>query len=269
MSEEFEVLRELVEARVVSETRAPADEDVRTEDFDPFHHTRNRLGQFRDVDDKMRDMQVGAYIDLFKFIRRDSLPDVTSGRLTKTANGYAITIIQDEKSYTFSHIGNLDKPGFLYLLQKIKKSVDEHRQRASVGLSGERIRPMSDRPTNVSRLPKRRVHKPTDRVDDVVIEQNGGFTPTGADTIENVAGDPDGAHWVLGVWDPVEFQTYDLSPADRNFLTKHVAAIAYKVRPGVDPEIDYFTSADFAKKRMSVLRSKYGVPEVTGIRPVQ
>ena len=213
-------------------------------------------------------MQDGAWIDLFKFVRRSAFPDITSGRLTKNPEGYTITIIQSGVAYNFSHSGTLDKASFLTMLEDVKRSVDEHRMRTSAGITTERTRPMSGRKP-VAKMPPRKVNKPTDRIDDVVIEQNGGFTITGSDTIENAAGDPDGAHWVFASWDPVEFDTYDLSPVDRNFLRKHVAAIAYKVRPGVDPEIDYFTTADFARERISMLQSKYGIPEVAGIRSVQ
>jgi len=213
-------------------------------------------------------MQDGSWIDLFKFVRRAALPDITSGRLTKTPTGYTVTVVQDGTAHNFSHEGSLDKNSFLSMLGDIKKFIDEKRVGASKGISGERVRPMSGRKP-VANMPDRRVHKPTDRVDDVVIEQNSGFTVTGADSIENVAGDPDGEHWVYASWDPIEFDTYDLSPADRNFLRKHVAAIAHKVRPGVEPEIDYFTTVEFARNRMAMLRSKHGVPKVTGIRPVQ
>ncbi len=270
MSEDLEVFTELIEARVVNETRAPADEDVRVKDFDPFHHARNRLGRFRDTDDKIRDMQTGAYIDLFRFVRRNYLPDVSAGRLTKTADGYNISVMQNGVTYNFGHQGNLDKAGLSYLVQKVRAAMDQHRMASSSqGIAAERVRTTFGRETNVQNPPSRKVHKPTDRVDDVVQEQNRGFSPTGADSIENVAGNLDGEHWVLGVWDPVEFNSYDLSPADRNFLTKHVAAIAHKVRPGAEPDIDYFTTADFAKKRIAVLQAKHGVPKVSGIRSMQ
>jgi hypothetical protein len=213
-------------------------------------------------------MQEGAQIDLFRFVRRAYLPDVTSGQLVKTSGGYSIAVQQSGVTYNFSHSGNLDKPGLLYLVEKVKKSLQERRTAASQGISAERIRPMTGRKP-VTKMPDRRVHKPTDRVDDVVMEQNGGFTPTGAGSIQNMAGDADGDHWVMATWDPIEFDTYDLSPGDRNFLKKHVAAIAHKVGPGAEPEIDYFTTADLAKERISVLQSKYGVPKVSGIRPMQ
>jgi hypothetical protein len=213
-------------------------------------------------------MQDGSWIDLFKFVRRSVLSDITSGRLTKTPSGYTVTIVQDGAAQNFTHEGSLDKQSFVVMLDDIQKYMNEQRVKTSKGISAERARPMSGRKP-VANLPDRRVHKPTDRVDDVVVEQNGGFTVTGADSIENVAGDPDGEHWVYASWDPVEFDTYDLSSADRNFLRKHIAAIAHKVRPGEKPEIDYFTTTQFARNRMDMLRSKHGVPKVTGIRSMQ
>lgn len=178
---------------------------------------------------------------------------------------------QSGLNYNFSHQGNLDRDGLSYLVQRIKVAMEKHRKTATPGVAAEQVRSMGQRSvqTTVDNSRKRKVHKPTDRVDDVVQEQNGGFSPTGADSIQNVAGNLDGEHWVLAVWDPVEYNTYDLSSADRNFLIKHVAAIAHKVRPGAEPDIDYFTAADAAKKRIAMLQGKYGVPRISGIRPMQ
>jgi hypothetical protein len=113
------------------------------------------------------------------------------------------------------------------------------------------------------------MYKPTDSVNSAVVEQSGGFTTTGTSTIQNMAGNPTGEHWVLSTWNPIEFGSYDLSQEDREFLHNNTAAIAYKSQPGSKPVIDYFATEQLAREELIVLQNKNGVPNMAPIRPVR
>lgn len=239
---------------------------VENPDFDPFLHPRNRLGKFRDVNNKIRDMQAGSSIDVFRFVKRAALPGITSGRLVRTINGYTLSLRKGDEYFSYQHGGPMSRDDLMALIQQAESeldfsqlSVDERRE---LGL------PVGLRPgQNLTEEGTLQSKRGSPKVDAVVIEQNGGLTVTGVPNAQrDVAGDHDGEHWIKATWDPSEFDRYQLGDTDREFLKANTAAIAYKTEPGGIPQIEYFTNENEMVKKWDLLRSQHGTVDST-IRP--
>lgn len=201
----------------------------------------------------MRNLKEGGRIGIFKFVKRVALPGVESGELMRTENGYLINIVKDGNKYSYAHEGNLDKNTVLQTLKQIQATLDysklTQQERDSVGLSA-----VAPKRSN------RGSGKPTDKIDAVVIERSGGFTIGGLQSPSYIAGDPTDEHWVMASWNSTDYDLYDINSVDREFLRRHLAAIAYKVNPGAEPEIDYFTTPQLAINRLIMLQQKHGAP---------
>lgn len=220
------------------------------------------------MDLKIRDLQVGSWIDIYKFIKRDALAGVTSGRLTKTDGGYTISLVRNGATHAYPYVGeNLDRDGLYKILRHMGGDVaPENVIDASTKYT---VSAQQARAPEVNVAGRRQLYKPTDSVNSAVVEQSGGFTTTGTNTIRNVAGNPVGEHWVLSSWTPVEFSNYNLSQEDRQFLHDNTAAVAFKSQPGSKPEINYFATEQLARDELTVLQSKNGVPSMVPIRSVR
>lgn len=232
----------------------------RSADFDPFLHPRNRIGKFRDVDNKIRDLQQGQSIDIFRFVKRMALPGVQAGKLTKTDIGYRIDLQHGKEVLNRVWDGPINKDDLANYLYEVEGDLDftqlERDEKLEMGL------PVGRRPgQSVSEDGVRNSRRGTPAVDAAVISQNGGLVPTGTDDPANIAGDPEGEHWVMATWDPDEYKQYELSPKDKEFLQKNVAAVAHRGEPGGEPTIEYFSNPDEAKASLLVKQNQEGAPQ--------
>lgn len=180
-----------------------------------------------------------------------------SGRLVRTDDGYIITVNKGGTLYSYNHTGPMNKEDLLQIINQVKTNLDysklSNEDRRSLGMPVKR-------PRSVTEGGALRIRKASNRVDAVVKEQNGGFTVTGTDPADNVAGVVDGEHWIKVTWNPVEYGVYDLSERDRDYLSRHVAAIAHKTEPGAEPQIEYFTNVRLADRKFEMLKAKHGTP---------
>lgn len=242
--------------------RGNPDRLARTQTFDPFVHPRNRVGKFRDVNNKIRDLQEGSSIDIFRFVKRIALPGVQTGVMTKTPTGYQINLQHGKETITKTFDGPMTKDDLAILLEQVQQNLDftslTRDEKLSLGL------PAGRRPgQTVSEDGVRNSRQGTPAVDAVVVAQNGGLTPTGTDNPDNVAGSVDGEHWVMATWEPNEYDIYKLNPEDMKFLETHVAAIAHRTEAGGVPTIEYYSTVQEAQSSLGVKQNQTGVPTET------
>ena len=187
-------------------------------------------------------------MDIFKFVKRDAIPEVTSGKVIKMAGGYQINLIRNDQVYNYFHQGNLDKKALLSTIKQIRAVSDFN---VSRGADPSYNKPFRGR---------RSGGKPTQVIDDAVVELSGGFTVGGLQNRTYLAGDPSGEHWIMSAWNASNFDLFDINDNTREFLRRHLSAIAYKANPGAEPEIDYFTTSQLAMNRLLMLQQKHGAP---------
>jgi hypothetical protein len=179
-----------------------------------------------------------------------------SGRLVKTSDGYEITIVKDNDKYSYPHEGNLDKNSLLQTLKQIQATLDSQNTQQSRNAEPSYEKPFRGR---------RSAGKPSEVVDAAVIEHSGGFTIGGLQDPSYIAGSPDNEHWIMASWRPEAFDLFDMSDSNRQFLRRHLAAIAYKAAVGASPDIDYFSTPQMAINRLTMLQQKHGAPGGTAI----
>lgn len=180
------------------------------------------------------------------------LPGVTSGRLTRTDDGYLLSVVKGDSQFTYGHTGPLDREGLIEMVGKVQQELNLPAEgEAKIVVARNRVEAASGK-----RIKER---KASARIQAVVTEQNGGFAITGTDS-ENIAGDPNGEHWIRATWDPAEFDKYSLGNVDRAYITSHTSAIAYKSQPGETPEIEFFANDYLAIRKFEMLRTKHGWP---------
>ena len=198
---------------------------------DPFNHPRDRRGYFRDNNKKLEDLPEDQKINLFSFVSKDKLPHIRNAYLQRVdQNTTKIEMNIGGQKIVHYYRGPLTGPG---LLEYVSGFQTDNLDKQEVAITVD------------SRS----------KIDSMVIDKAYGFsTESGLP----MAGDPEGEHWVLFYWGRGFFDE-EMSDQEREFFVNNKAAIAHRLAPGSDPDINYFKTQKNAVDRMTVLQKEHDV----------